>query len=502
MVTLRNLLISAIILISLVKATDVLVVSEQNYPDSAVAYAVAQKYGYGVVVVEGMQASQEELQKIAEFSPQNVYIIGGPAVISEEFENAIKNYNSSWLVSRVYGITKYGTSAEVAKKFFVSSEKAVVVTDKPDYPAERGNYKLVTLASKLAGFYGVPLLITPEESIAVEIEEALRALGVKEVLLIGNVSLKAELENIGIKVTVLNEVGVKNKIEEKVRERERAGEKVPLVIICIRNATDSNAAALMSGHVLLVRSPEEVNVTFVKEFERVKVLGYPECALNISNLLNASGIKVETVSGRKVYEIARKVVKEIKEEVEDVFKKLKQEREKVIREKANETIEEAKEKFIKLLTINCSVKIDVENIEKRLNMSIEAYQQGKYGEAFGLANSVIAEIKNYFWKCRNETDEVEILREREKVAFRDYFKKIREVLPPVCLRLKIANINITELNESEARKVIPLIKKFEDVCKIVIEAEERGISTERIRKAVEERRHEEIRSIIRPLTPY
>ena len=447
-------------LVTLASAADVILVTNQNYPDSAVASVVAKKFGMALIVIDGMNISLDEINNIKAYNPQNIYIVGGPAVISEDVEKILKE-NFSANILRIYGMTKFGSSCEVAKFAFNQSFEAIVVVDKGDYPPEKGHYKRVAFASKLAQIRGVPLLITPEGSLSVEVEETLKKLGIKRVLLIGkDDNVLNQLKELGIEV-----INYKDDDIEKEVERESKNKRVPLIIICIKSATDSNAANLLAGHVMFVRNESEVNISLVKEFERVFVLGYPECSNKIADYLTSQGIKVEVVSGKGANEISNKIREKIKDEIEKEWKKLVEERRKlIVKGKAEEAIEEAKESALKLILYgNCTKKINIIEINETLQKAEKAYQEGNYSEAFRLAYDVISKINSYLWSCRNEIDIEEVM-EREKVAFRDYFKNwIKRVED---CEVFIGGKRLVEISERDARRIGKDLENLEVVCRL------------------------------------
>jgi putative cell wall-binding protein len=447
-------------LITLVSAADVILVTNQNYPDSAVASVVAKKYGMALIVIDGMNISLEEINNIKAYNPQNIYIIGGPAVISEDVEKILRENFPNVNILRIYGMTKFGTSCEVAKFAFNQSFEAIVVVDKGDYPPEKGYYKRVVFASKLAQIRGVPILITPEGSLSAEVEETLKKLGVKRVLLIGkDDNVLDQLKELGIEV-----INYKDDDLEKEVEKESKNRRVPLIIICVKDATDSNAANLLAGHVMFVRNESEVNVSLIREFERVFVLGYPECSNRIADYIISQGIKVEVVSG-KSNEISNKIREKIKDEIEKEWKRLVEERRKlIVKGKAEEAIEEAKKLALKLVLYeNCTKEINVNEINETLQKAEKAYREGNYREAFDLAHSVKNKIKSYLWSCGNEINIDEVF-EREKVAFRDYFKNwIKRVED---CEVFIGGKRLIEISERDAKSIGEDLEDLVIVCRL------------------------------------
>ena len=88
----------------------VILITTENYPDAMVAGAAANKEGYPLLFTDKEAIPNETLAEIENLQPATIYIIGGPAVISEEIEEELsENYE----VVRVWGMTRYGTAADV-----------------------------------------------------------------------------------------------------------------------------------------------------------------------------------------------------------------------------------------------------------------------------------------------------------------------------------------------------------------------------------------------------
>jgi len=473
----KSLAIVALLLtlVALASAADVILVTNQNYPDSAVASVIAQKYGMAVAVIDGLNISQEEINTIKSYNPENIYIIGGPAVISEEVENTLKQNFPNTNIQRIFGITKFGTSCEAAKFAFNQSFEAIVVVDRGDYPPDKGYYKRVMIASKLASIKGIPILITPERNLSAEVAETLKQLNVKRVLLIGkDDNVANQLKELGIEV-----INYKDEDAEKELEKESKNKSVPLLIICTRNALDSNSASFVAGHVLFVKNESEVNISLVKEYKRVFVLGYPECSRKVAEYLNSQGVKTEVVSG-KANEISNKIREKIKDEIEKVWKEKVEERKKlIVKEKAEEALEKAKNLLAKLIIYgNCSKEINITKLNETIEEAEKSFNEGNYGKAFELAHSVISKVKSCLWSCRNEIDIDEVIREKERVAFKDYIKKLIErikeckIVAPILPSIGTEKLWIAcEIEKRKERLPLPL------PVKEIIERQKKEVET-------------------------
>jgi len=138
-------------LCSIVSAQDidsVILTTTENYPDSFVAAVAANKIGSPVLLTDKNEIPIDTKNQLNELKPTTVYIIGGPSVIGARVENSLKG--QGYEVIRIWGITRYGTSTEVAQYFWVGgSEKAVLVWDKTGTP-DNGNEDMLVMAKDLA----------------------------------------------------------------------------------------------------------------------------------------------------------------------------------------------------------------------------------------------------------------------------------------------------------------------------------------------------------------
>lgn len=463
---LATLVISAIAF-SQTPITDLLIVSAINYPDASIAEAIANKYGLAIYVINGTQLlSQDEINEFLSKGIKNVYLIGGPAVISEDVERQLSQYFN---VKRVFGMTKYGTSVEAAKYFFGNSSLAIIVSDFEDYPSEKGKAKLVLLAGKLAAKYGVPLLINPEDNLSEEVENALIDLGVKQVILVGNFSQEVinRLNELGITIVKQiakrdNEDEVNKEIEQKAKE---LNERVPLIIICRRDFRDQLASVMLAGHVIIVNNVSQVNVSYIVErnFSRIKVLGYPECANQIANLLVQKGLKVETVSGN-YKEVIRKRVEEIFNTSKQIKERVKVEWEEVVklainRTKVKEDLENVKGD-LRLLELGMGaclrsklnlteIKSEIENISKNIdeNESVEKLRE-RVRELWDRLDQIKMKIRSAIWECRQEIKEIkDEFIDRERLSQKKIIQK------------RIERAGISEIAPGILNRTTPEVKK-------------------------------------------
>jgi len=305
--------------------TSVIITTNRNYPDTMVAAAAAEKIGAPLLLTDPGRISAETLAEVQSLGATSVYIIGGPSAVAEDVENGL---GANVTVTRLWGMTRYGTGAEVALYFWDSSDKAVLVVDALA-AAERGNAELVAQAKELAIAEAVPLMLINKEYVPPQVVSALTNLSVKSVVLVGNTNsrVRSELAALGINVseeikgTDLNDTieHLKEKVKEKVKENIEAKGKRPLVVIAVGNWSDIISAPYMpNGTSRLISSEGQIAglIDEIKQYNytRIFVVGKPDLARIIYDRLTEANITVTHVSGN-IVSIAKQIMEREKDAI-------------------------------------------------------------------------------------------------------------------------------------------------------------------------------------------
>jgi putative cell wall-binding protein len=332
-----------VFLSNLAKATEVMIATSISYADFVVASVASSKIGTYPYFVE-KHLTTETLNEILASNPSKVYIIGGPAVISEESENLLKAKLGKDKVIRIWGMTRYGTSNEVAKYFWPEgSEKAILVWDLPDLPYVNFDVsQMVIAAAEEAQNEGIPLLLIPFTHLPKDTAETLEELGVKEVKIYGNVHAKVfnDLEKLNISYEVMKGEPIKIVETIQAKIRERLNQAKPLVIAAVANWQEGLVVRAAPGGVsLLVFSEDEIpnvvekvgNIIQTGNVTKILITGKPELAEKIYNALIKTGVNesvpVIWVTGKHL-----RVLKEIHEQVRETIQNIVQAREAKIQQ--------------------------------------------------------------------------------------------------------------------------------------------------------------------------
>ena len=461
-------LVTLVLAMNYVVATDVsevIIATNVSYADFAVASVAASKIGAALFFVSKNTIPNETLEAINSINPEKVYIIGGPAVVSRSIELEL---NKSYDVIRIWGMTRYGTSSEVAKYFWSEgSEKAVLVWDLPDSPkVDLDTSLMIVKAAEVAQNEIIPLILIPKNHLTVEIEDALKTLNVSSVKLYGNVGPKVieELNSLGIEIEerITGEPReVREKIENKIKDMYKNATR-PLIVAAVANWQEGLAVrASPHGVSILVFSENEIpivvekvkNITSTRNVSKVLVTGKPELAKKIYDALINATVNETTpvilVSG-KHYRVAKKIFEKVRERLREIRerhqKRLQRIREKLlklkekIRERCDYWLSEANKT---IESVNTSVaQARYQLIEELHSSCINAVNASKPFLALRYLNDMKHEVRRLRWENRvaarslfeeeleEESEDVSIVRERKMERWRIFRERLAQVVAP------------------------------------------------------------------------
>lgn len=97
----------------------VILVSGEDYPDALTAAPLSKKYNAPILLTQSVGINGMVLGEIKRLNAKNIIILGGPAVVSENTVNVLKNMGVN--CTRIYGKDRYETSVKVAKTVGISN---------------------------------------------------------------------------------------------------------------------------------------------------------------------------------------------------------------------------------------------------------------------------------------------------------------------------------------------------------------------------------------------
>jgi len=193
--TLFSILFGLVLLAVPARAETVIATTNITFADTILAKVVSEIYNIPQVIVGRDSVSNDTLNLLKQLNATDIIIIGGPVVVSYKVENELESLGYN--VTRIWGVTRFETSALVAKTFWNNASEAVILTGELTH--EGNNFRKVTLvrqAVDLAIEKRIPILIVPpgegiEDLQNKHVLDALIILGVKKVYVfstIGNLS--------------------------------------------------------------------------------------------------------------------------------------------------------------------------------------------------------------------------------------------------------------------------------------------------------------------------
>lgn len=490
------ILVTLVLAFSSVNAQDikeVMIATNISYADFAVASVAASKIGAALFFVSKGTIPSDTLEAINSINPDKIYIIGGPAVVSRSVELEL---NKTYQVIRIWGMTRYGTSCEVAKYFWPEgSEKAVLVWDLPDSLfVNLSVSSMIVKSADEAQAEGIPLILIPKNHLTVEIEDTLKTLNVSSVKLYGDVGSKVidDLNSLGIEIKE-RITGNPSQVRERLEEKDKnmfKNETRPLVIAAVANWEEGIAVrAAPHGVSILVFSESEIprvvnktkEIISTRNVSKILVTGKPDLSKKIYDALIDAGINETTpviwVTG-KHYEIARKIFQHVKERLKEIRERHERILEKIrkrlikLREKtedrceywlfeANKTIE----------TLNTSVaKARYNLIQELYNSCVDAVNKNQTLVALRCLNNMKNEVRRLKWENRatkrsliqeeiqTESEAASETREKERSEWKNFEQRMSQKLLPAkvseCKSLIESLRNaIAQRNYDEARRI-------------------------------------------------
>lgn len=235
-----------------------ILVSGENFPDAIFAAPLASKYNAPILLTSMNQLDEPTQNELVKLAVKNVIIVGGEGVISATVEQAIKNLGLD--VSRIAGIDRYETSLKVAQTLGNSNE--AVIASGQDFPD-------VLSFAPIAAKQGIPILLTPQDSLSTQLKGFLNN-SVRKTYILGDTQFVSD--------TVLNQLpsperlSGSNQYETNVQIINAFADFLDLSTCYIATGEDfpdalsgSVIASLTKSPVILVKEPlDQVTSVFIQ----------------------------------------------------------------------------------------------------------------------------------------------------------------------------------------------------------------------------------------------
>lgn len=153
------------------------VVGGVDYPDAMTAAARAGVDEAPVLLTRQAALPSETKRALRRLQPSRVVVVGGSSSVSTAVMKELRSYASSRDVRRVAGSDRYGTASAVAN-LYPPGQQRVYLANGQDFPDGLAG-------AALAAHQGMPLLLTPGDSLDAGTRAQMRRLSASEVVVLG-----------------------------------------------------------------------------------------------------------------------------------------------------------------------------------------------------------------------------------------------------------------------------------------------------------------------------
>lgn len=167
-------------------ADTVIIVTANNFPDALAGSVLAHKLGAPILLVrDNVTDMALVLAEIERLGATKAYVLGGDKAVAEELEALVKTKVPT---ERIAGESRYETAQRVAEMVGMPNDGHVFLVSGSDFPDALA---IAPVAARL----GVPILLTRPDYLREDVLDALEALNIKSVTLIGGPkAISEELE--------------------------------------------------------------------------------------------------------------------------------------------------------------------------------------------------------------------------------------------------------------------------------------------------------------------
>ena len=246
------------------------VVTGTGYADALSAGAAAANVGGPLLLVQRDSIPAETRAELARLKPREIFVAGGPAVVSQGVVDALGRYAASGTAVRLAGANRYGTAAAVALAAFPNGVDSIYLA------TGLGFADALSAGAAAAAVGGAVLLSTPDR-LPPEIADAVRRLKPYEVVLVGGTAalspgIETELRNLG--VAVVRRISGSNRYTTSAAVSADTFERgAPMVLMAtgakFPDALAGAAAAGRLGAPLLLTDPGGTPPVIISELDRL-----------------------------------------------------------------------------------------------------------------------------------------------------------------------------------------------------------------------------------------
>jgi putative cell wall-binding protein/alpha-tubulin suppressor-like RCC1 family protein len=157
-------------------ADTVFIATGQNFPDALAGTAVASISKAPLVLLPGQSTTIVPVvaSYLSNLQPKKIFVLGGPATISNELVSALSAYGD---VERLSGVNRIETSIAISKRFFSSAQTGII--------SFGWNFPDALAGSMLASKLGIPIFLSSHNCVRRSVINEVRRLGANSTHVLG-----------------------------------------------------------------------------------------------------------------------------------------------------------------------------------------------------------------------------------------------------------------------------------------------------------------------------
>ncbi|TDB39831.1 MAG: hypothetical protein D9V44_02480 [Actinobacteria bacterium] len=159
----------------------VVLATGENFPDALSASGLAGVYDSPILLTRKYVVPAEVLSELVRLGATKVVIVGGPPAVAPEVVKALQNRGLT--VTRVDGVNRYSTSAEVARE--VARLKGPLFA-KAAFVARADVFADALAVAPFAYSQGYPVLLTRSDALVTECSGVITSLGISQIYVAGS----------------------------------------------------------------------------------------------------------------------------------------------------------------------------------------------------------------------------------------------------------------------------------------------------------------------------
>lgn len=371
----------------------VILTSSLNYPDAAISSTPSNRIAAPVLLTDSDNLSSSTREAMQSMNVEKAFIVGGPAVISEDVESEVESITEN-STTRLWGETQIETSAAVSEFFWTESEEATVV----QYPvnSERG-YKLLTPLKSHLLENREPLLISDTGNISEEAMEELERLNAEqvEVFTTNATNITSQLEEAGIENPEIQNGSI-GELREGLRNETVTEQTENATVVAAPDFNSSlSSTSLLEPSVLVTAENETetaVEALNRTQDENIRIVGEPQLSQTVAERIeNSTNRSATLITGSPVDTVAQIVTENV-----EAWSQMAEERLSSWRTELQESpmIEASADNAIdEAATVTASTNNSSEEAQELLESARDEFEEENFFSARNLAFTASSEAR-------------------------------------------------------------------------------------------------------------